>query len=56
MSASPGSLPPRSAPADEGGRVLLAAMEAAPSAILCLTASDAEPVWANARARALGRL
>jgi serine phosphatase RsbU (regulator of sigma subunit)/anti-sigma regulatory factor (Ser/Thr protein kinase) len=31
-------------------------MEAAPSAIFCLTAADAEPIWANARARALGGL
>jgi anti-anti-sigma factor len=36
--------------------VLLAAMEEAPSAIFCVRASAAEPVWANARARALGRL
>src|SRR5215203_4572344 len=57
MSVSPGSVPPRSGlAADEGARVLLTAMEEAPSAIFCLTASDAEPVWANAQARALGRL
>src|SRR4051795_2652975 len=29
-------------------------MESAPAAIYCLTAATAEPVWANARARALG--
>jgi anti-sigma regulatory factor (Ser/Thr protein kinase) len=34
--------------------VLVAAMESAPEAIFCLTASAAHPVWANARARALG--
>lgn len=31
-------------------------MEEAPSAIFCVTAGDAEPIWANAQARALGRL
>lgn len=36
--------------------MLLAAMEEAPSAIFCVTAGDAEPVWANAQARALGGL
>ena len=57
MSASPGSVPPRSGRAvDEGARALLAAMEEAPSAIFCLTAPHAEPIWANARARALGGL
>ncbi|HEY4626720.1 MAG TPA: SpoIIE family protein phosphatase [Blastococcus sp.] len=29
-------------------------MESAPAAIYCLTAATAEPVWANARARAMG--
>ena len=54
MSASPGSVPPRSERAeDAGATALLAAMEDAPSAIFCFTASDAEPVWANVRARAL---
>ena len=36
--------------------MLLAAMEEAPSAIFCLIAADAEPIWANAQARALGGL
>ncbi len=57
MTASPGSVPPRSGRArDAGALALIAAMEAAPSAILCVTAADAEPVWANAQARALGGL
>ena len=57
MSISPGSLPPRSPRAvDEGARALLAAMEDASSAILCVTAPHAEPIWANAQARALGGL
>ena len=57
MSVSPGSLPPRPAPAvDAGARALIAAMEDAPSAIFCLTKAEGEPVWANARARALGSL
>ena len=34
--------------------MLVAAMEDAPAAIYCLGAVGAEPVWANARARALG--
>ena len=38
---------------DAAVAALVAAMESAPAAIYCLTAA-AEPVWANARARALG--
>jgi anti-anti-sigma factor len=54
MSASPGSEPPLPGPAgDSGVSALIAAMETAPAAIYCLTA-EAEPVWANARARSLG--
>ncbi|WP_263550943.1 SpoIIE family protein phosphatase [Geodermatophilus sp. YIM 151500] len=41
-------------PGDADAVALLAAMEAAPSAIYCLAAAALEPVWANARARALG--
>ena len=39
---------------DEGAAALLEAMESAPAAIYCLTATGGEPVWANARARSLG--
>jgi anti-anti-sigma factor len=54
MSASPGSVPPLLGSAgDTGAAVLVAAMEAAPAAIYFLTPA-AEPIWANARARALG--
>ncbi|UOY02162.1 SpoIIE family protein phosphatase [Blastococcus sp. PRF04-17] len=54
MSTGPGSVPPLPGPAGEAGTaVLVAAMESAPAAIYCLSAA-AEPVWANARARALG--
>jgi anti-anti-sigma factor len=54
MSTGPGSVPPLPGPAGEAGTAaLVAAMESAPAAIYCLTAA-AEPVWANARARALG--
>jgi anti-anti-sigma factor len=35
---------------------MLAALEDAPSAIFCVTAASAEPIWANGRARALGGL
>src|SRR3954468_12599126 len=57
MSVSPGSVPPRPAHAgDAGARALIAAMEDAPSAIFCLTKAEGEPVWANARARAMGSL
>jgi anti-anti-sigma factor len=41
---------------DAGARALIAAMEDAPSAIFCLTKAEGAPVWANARARALGSL
>src|SRR5215207_11618164 len=54
MSASPGPEP--SVPDVSGDAAVVAlvtAMESAPAAIYCLTAA-AEPVWANARARALG--
>jgi anti-anti-sigma factor len=55
MSASPGSLPPAPAQSgDAGAAVLMAAMESAPAAIYCLAAAVGDPVWANARARALG--
>src|SRR5215213_479252 len=55
MSVGPGSPPPPSGPAgDPGSAVLVAAMESAPEAIYCLAASADRPVWANARARALG--
>lgn len=52
MSVTPG---PEPFTADPGGdaAVLVAAMESAPAAIYCMTTA-AEPVWANARARALG--
>jgi anti-anti-sigma factor len=48
-SRSPGSRPVE----DAGGAVLVAAMETAPAAIYCLAGPALEPVWANARARAL---
>src|SRR3954469_7108313 len=55
MSVSPGDLPTSPlAPGDPGASVLIQAMESAPAAIYCLTAATAEPVWANARARAIG--
>ena len=54
MSTGPDSLPPLPGDAgDEGIDALVAAMEGAPAAIYCVSAA-AEPVWANARARALG--
>ncbi|MCW2532577.1 MAG: Fused histidine kinase/SpoIIE-like protein, partial [Blastococcus sp.] len=54
MSASPGPEPSLPGPAgDAAAAALVTAMESAPAAIYCLTAA-AEPVWANARARALG--
>jgi len=54
MSTGPGSLPPAPGTAgDPGTAALVAAMEDAPAAIYCVGAT-AEPVWANARARALG--
>jgi anti-anti-sigma factor len=48
---------PRSGPApvdDAGGAALVAALETASAAIWCLAGTPLEPVWANARARALG--
>ncbi|NEK58715.1 SpoIIE family protein phosphatase [Geodermatophilus sabuli] len=55
MNASQDSLPPGSGLlGDTGGAVLVAAMEAASAAIYCLAGPALEPVWANARARALG--
>ncbi|SES85750.1 SpoIIE family protein phosphatase [Geodermatophilus poikilotrophus] len=49
---SPGSGP---APVDDaGGAALVAALETASAAIWCLAGTALEPVWANARARALG--
>src|SRR3954471_14249283 len=55
MTSSPDSRPPLPATtADEGVRALVAAMETAPAAIYVLSATSTEPVWANARARALG--
>jgi anti-sigma regulatory factor (Ser/Thr protein kinase) len=55
MTSSPDSRPPLPATtADEGARALVAAMETAPAAIYVLSATSTEPVWANARARALG--
>src|SRR3954467_9227740 len=55
MSTTDGSLPPPPpAPARPDPSALLEAMENAPAAIYCLAASSEKPVWANARARALG--
>jgi anti-anti-sigma factor len=55
MSGSHGSSPPMHGPTgDPGSAVLVAAMESAPEAIYCLAASAVHPIWANARARALG--
>ncbi|MFW3168485.1 SpoIIE family protein phosphatase [Geodermatophilus sp. CPCC 206100] len=55
MNASQEGLPPAARPpGDAGGDVLVAAMEDAPAAIYCLAGPGLEPVWANARARALG--
>ena len=55
MSTTDGSLPPpHTAPARADASALLEAMENAPAAIYCLAASSPQPVWANARARALG--
>jgi anti-anti-sigma factor len=54
MSATPGFEPPAPGPAgDTAVAALVAALESAPAAIYCLSA-EAETVWANARARALG--
>jgi anti-anti-sigma factor len=53
MSASPDAVSPTTPPGDVGTAVLVEAMEAAPAGLWYLT-GDAEPVWANARARAFG--
>ena len=54
MSTTPGSEPSLPGPAgDTAVAALVAALESAPAAIYCLSAT-AEPVWANARARQLG--
>ncbi len=55
MNASQGSVPPGPRPAvDEGPAALVAALEAAPSALWFVTGPEQRTVWANARARALG--
>src|SRR4051794_9180914 len=54
MSASSGPEPSFPGPAgDEAVATLVAALDSAPAAVYFLT-SAAEPVWANAQARALG--
>ena len=54
MSATPGHEPSIPGPAgDAAAAALVTAMESAPAAIYCFSVA-AEPVWANARARALG--
>lgn len=54
MSSTSGPEPSLPGPAgDAAVAALVTALESAPAAIYCLTAA-AEPVWANARARALG--
>ena len=55
MNASQQSPPSGPAPVDDaGGAALVAAMETASAAIWCLAGPALEPVWANARARAVG--
>ncbi|MCW2684781.1 MAG: anti-sigma-factor antagonist [Blastococcus sp.] len=54
MSVSPGSVPPPSGLAPDPTAAFVAAMETAPAAMYCLVADTDEPVWANARGRALG--
>ena len=55
MSTTDGSLPPAPSGAGHADQaLLLEAMETAPAAIYCLSAASDRPVWANARARALG--
>src|SRR5688500_10570888 len=55
MNLSQQSPPSGRAPVDDaGGAALVAAMENASAAIWCLAGPALEPVWANARARALG--
>ena len=54
MSISPGPEPSLPGPwGEDGVSALVAALDSAPSAVYFLT-SAAEPVWANARARAIG--
>ena len=54
MSATTGPEPSHPGPSgDAAASALIAALESAPSAIYCLS-SAADPVWANAQARALG--
>ena len=54
MSATTGPEPSHPRPSwDAAASALIAALESAPSAIYCLS-SAADPVWANAQARALG--
>ncbi len=55
MNASQQSSLSGPAPVDDaGGAALVAAMETASAAIWCLAGPALEPVWANARARAVG--
>ena len=55
MNASQHSPPSGPVPVDDaGGAALVAAMETASAAVWCLAGPDLEPVWANARARAVG--
>src|SRR5918997_2788660 len=55
MNASQQSPPSGPVPVDDaGGAALVAAMETASAAVWCLAGPDLEPVWANARARAIG--
>ncbi len=56
MSTGSGSLTPLpAATGDAGVAALVAALDSAPAAIYCLAGVDAAPVWANERARAIGR-
>jgi anti-anti-sigma factor len=55
MNASQQSPPSGPVPVDDaGGAALVAAMETASAAVWCLAGPELEPVWANARARAVG--
>src|SRR3954452_2383186 len=54
MSVSTGSAPPPTPPENAGTAALVEAMETAPAGIWFLAGAAGEPVWANARARALG--
>ncbi|MGY1741882.1 MULTISPECIES: SpoIIE family protein phosphatase [unclassified Blastococcus] len=55
MDTTEGARSPDTVPADESGQAtLVAALEHAPAAIVCLAGADLSPVWANARARELG--